>query len=123
MLEAAARFQHDAAATGFDDLVAAPRAGAVGGVHLLADTQTTHPFEVMTVVAVDLAALAEGVDVDKCRRRPRRETSRAGAQDLNADLMRENKPSCGGVTCSPRSAANCTSSSASSAVSRVGTST
>ena len=123
VLEAAARFQDDAAATRFRR----SRSGATRRCRRRRPPARRRAADA-PVRGDDRRRRRSRSARRACRRRQvrprrRRETSRAGAQDLNADLMRENKPSCGGVTCSPRSAANCTSSSASSAVSRVGTST
>ena len=85
------------------DLVAAPRARAVGGRDVLARAQPAHALEVVAVGAARSRPCRRASSANDVRRGVRSSAAQprraAGVTDLNADRMREKSPSCGGVTC------------------------
>src|SRR4029079_14681222 len=104
-----ARRELQVPARGRDDLVAPPGARPVRGSDVLADAQSSHALQMMSVAPVDGALVVERGDEEM-----RGHVLRRREAHWNADLMREKKPSRGGCTASPRISANCASTSASS---------
>ncbi len=95
------------------DVVPTPGSATVGQRHVLSDSKPAHALQMMAVGSEDLDGVGERID-EGVRRRvlARRPHARAvgvasrSGHDRKADRMRENSPSWGAVTCSPRSCAS-----------------